>query len=55
MGRRKCGHDEPLETTSVILHRRIPVDVVVHPRGPDFVFIAYGGIFLHEIVSSSSH
>lgn len=55
MDRRKCDHDEPPEAISIILHRRIPVDVVVHPRNLDFVFVAYGGIFPDEIVSSSSY
>ena len=55
MDRRKCDHDEPPEAISIILHRRIPVDVVVHPRNLDFVFVAYGGIFPDEIVSSSPY
>jgi hypothetical protein len=49
IARRKCDHDVQLEILSTVLRRKIPVDVVVHPRNPNFVFVAYGGILPDQI------
>lgn len=35
-------------TPSNYFGRRIPVDVVIHPRNLDFVFVAYGGTISDE-------
>lgn len=37
------------ENPSIYICRRIPVDVVVHPRNLNFVFVAYGGTTSDEI------
>jgi hypothetical protein len=28
------------------LRRRVPVDVILHPRNLNFAFVVYGGIYL---------
>lgn len=42
------------ENSSDDFCRRIPVDVVVHPRNLNFIFVAYGGTISDENFSRSS-
>jgi hypothetical protein len=46
-GRRKCYTIYNLNPSNDLC-RRIPVDVVLHPRNLDFIFIAYGGTSLPD-------